>query len=164
MDAPVKQCARMGGLGQIKLIPSEFKGTQFALGLLTLPNVFNFATRLAEAGVLFPKINRAAANGVLVGGTLVVHVLNSGGSFTLGALVGQFPSLFDALAVEVIEAMGVKAPAAAAVKGLGQTEEEQELLKLRAELQTLSAVDSAEGSVELENEGLSGRRHAMVVN
>lgn len=168
MDAPVKQCARMGGLGMIKFVdPAKFDGTHFALGLLTLPNVFSFATRLAEHNVIFPRVNRAVGSGALAGVTLVAHLLTGGRPFLLGAMVGQLPNFFDALAVEAIGALGM-APAPAVLpgqatnRGIGATPEEQELMNLRTELEKLGAVDSAEGSSEIPREGLRGR--VMVVN
>lgn len=162
MNAPVKQCARVGRLGMIKFVPTTFDGTKFALGLLTLPNLFALATRLSEANVLLPRMNRAAASGGLVAATLVTHLVTGGKSFLLGAFVGQLPSFFDALAVEVIGAMGA---APVALKGLGATAEEQELAKLRNELERLGAVDSAEGGAELPGEGLvpAALRGTMVV-
>lgn len=166
MGTPVKQNRQMG-LGQIRLIPAagQFKGGQFALGLLAVPSVINLASRLSENDILIPRANRAAVLGGTAGVTLAVHLLTGGKSFLLGAFVGQIPSALDAVATEVIaSAKGVPAIAPPApdsgVSGvLGQTSEEQELQVLREELESLSGrrngngMSSASGSAEGSAEG-----------
>lgn len=178
MATPVKQVRRMGlGLGQIRLIPpsGQFKGGQFALGLLVLPSVINLASRLSENDILIPKANRAAVLGGTAVVTLGAHLLTGGKSFLLGALVGQIPNALDALATEAIASAkgpAAIAPAPSEISGvLGQTTEEEELAVLREELESLSgsprrngngmgqaAFDSAEGSAEGAPEHLAGRR------
>jgi hypothetical protein len=132
--------ARVKGLGFIKgLMPSasQFDGTSFVLGYSLIPPVVNFASKLADEGVIFPKVDKTLFRGVATGVTLIAQLLTCK-SFLLGSLIGQIPTTLDSLADLAVGAVKT----AKGLKGLGATPDE-ELQKLRMDLERLSAVDGA---------------------
>lgn len=140
-----------GSVHALKLVPSSIKPQNFIFGYVTVPTVVNFATKLMHFGVPF-KIDMGLSRGLALGATLGGTILAGGDSFLLGALLGQFPSVMDTLANVAVDAIlpdkakietaaqaiqPAPAAATAAAKGLGYSEEE-ELRKLRTDLQRLS--------------------------
>jgi hypothetical protein len=148
---------RIAGLGKIGFMPEKLDGTQFVLGFVTLPSVINFATRLMDAGIVFPQVDRVISRSVATGLTLAANLLMGGKSFLLGAFLGQFPSTLDDIAGVAVTAIQAKRGGAAA-KGLGASSEEAQLLKLRSDLERLQGIGD---SMEMEPE-MSG--FDMVVN
>lgn len=140
-DAPVEaNVHQVGGLGEIRLVERKVDPTEFILGFVTIPSVVNFATKLMQVGVIFPQVDLAVSRGILEGVTLVGTLISGGKSFLLGSFLGQFPSTLDALtdvAVAAVVRARAGAPAAAA-KGMGQAREEEELMKLRRDLERMS--------------------------
>ena len=147
------------GLGKIGFMPDKLDGTQFVMGFVTIPSVINFATRLADAGIVFPQVDRVISRSVLTGLTLAANILMGGKSFLLGAFLGQFPSTLDDIAGVAVSAIQAKR-GGAAVKGvLGSSSEEQQLLKLRSDLERLQGIGDATTYEESEMSG-----YDMVVN
>ena len=175
--APIKQCvSNIEELGQIQFIPkaNQFSGVQFTMGVLTIPSLTNFVTKLAERGIIFPQMDLHVSRSILAGVTLVGHlavgaISGRASSFLLGSFLGQIPSTLDALAsvaVSAIERARVALPAAPSPEqkgisgqSMGQEDEEDELRRLREELEQLSGRGSGGRS-----NGAGSRRGVMVVN
>lgn len=140
---PVK--AEVHKMGEIRLAEPNIDSANFIIGYVTIPTVVNFATKLMQLGVIFPQVDMAVSRSVAEGVTLLATLISGGKSFLLGSFLGQFPSTMDALAdvgiAAIVKARGVTA--APAVKGLGASPEE-ELLKLRRDLEKLSGAEDAE--------------------
>lgn len=146
LDADVHSIG-IKGLGQIRLVEPTVNPGEFVLGFVTLPSIINLATKLMQVGVIFPKVDLALSRGIFSGVTLVGTLLSGGKSFMLGAFLGQFPSTIDAIADMAVAAIasgrGVAVNANVDLHGLGATPEE-ELLKLRADLQKLNGMGADE--------------------
>ena len=151
---PVVQSATVSGIGKIMgFVPAHLDGTEFVLGYVTLPSVINFATKLAQLGILFPKVDLALSRGGLLGATLIAHLFTGGKSFLLGSFLGQFPSALDSIADVAVAAI-VKSKGGKGVKGingLGASAEETQLKLLRENLEKLSGMghDEEEYSEEM---------------
>jgi hypothetical protein len=110
---------------------------------VTIPLVVNIATKMMQVGLFLPQADMAVSRGVAAGLTLVGTLLSGGKSFLLGALLGQVPTTIDSLGDIAITAfMKAKGIAPAApLKGLGAAEDE--ILKLREDLQKLTGLGTA---------------------
>lgn len=140
----------ISGLGRIKLVEDSVKPEQFVIGFVTLPSLINLATKMMQVGVIFPKVDLALSRGIFTGVTLVGTLLSGGKSFLLGALLGQVPSTIDAIADMAVAAIASSRGLPAInpnvdLHGLGATPEE-ELLKLRMDLQALQGVGEMAGA------------------
>lgn len=146
LDADVHSIG-IRGLGEIRLMEPSLNTGNFILGFVTLPSVINLATKMMQVGVIFPKVDLALSRGIFAGVTLLGTLLSGGKSFLLGAFLGQFPSTIDAIADMAVTAIasgrGVSVNPNADLHGLGATPEE-ELLKLRQDLQKLQGVSRSE--------------------
>jgi hypothetical protein len=144
-------------LGRIAFMPraGRFDGVQFTLGILTVPSVVNFSTKLASIpGLVTDRgIDTAISRGVASVITLGVHLLTGGSSFGLGSFLGQVPSTLDSLADIAIGEIAAKrqaalpAPAAApaTTQGIARVSgEEAELKRLREELESGDEVAGVE--------------------
>jgi hypothetical protein len=144
LDADVHSIG-IRGLGEIRLLEPTIHPGNFVLGFVTIPSVVNLATKLAQVGIIFPKIDLALSRGIFAGVTLIGTLLSGGKSFLLGAFLGQFPSTIDAIADMAVTAIasgkGIAVNPNADLHGLGATPEE-ELLKLRNDLRKLQGVGS----------------------
>lgn len=144
---PVVQSATVSGIGKIMgFVPAHLDGTEFVLGYVTLPSVINFATKLAQLGIIFPKVDLALSRGGALGVTLLAHIFTGGKSFLLGSFLGQFPSALDSIADVAVAAI-VKskgAPGVKGISGLGASAEETQLKILRENLEKLSGVGDSE--------------------
>lgn len=144
---------RMTGLGNIKLVPSagEFSAVEFGAGIITIPAVSSFLVKLAAMPKMIADagIHPAISRGVFFGVTTIANLLTGGKSFLTGAMVGQVPGLLDTLAD-----WGVSKIGAPAMAGIGQTSEEEELRKLRSELERLSGTPESELHKEWDMNGL----------
>lgn len=154
-ETAVESVNRVSSLGAVRLVEDKVDPMNFVLGFVTIPSAVNFATKLMQVGVILPQVDMAISRGTATGLTLVATLLSGGKSFLLGSLLGQFPSTLDALADVAISAI-VSAkgktyvpPAGQSVKGLGQTPEE-ELQKLRKDLERLSGLGSEGEQEEME--------------
>lgn len=146
-DAPVEaEVNQVSGLGAIRLVEAKIDATEFILGFVTVPSVVNFATKLMQVGVIFPQVDLAVSRSILEGVTLIGTLLSGGKSFILGSFLGQFPSTLDAI-TDVAVAAVTKARAGvpgAAAKGMGQAREEEEVMKLRRDLERMSGAGNEE--------------------
>jgi len=146
LDADVHSIG-IKGLGQIRLVEPTVNPGEFIMGFVTLPSLINLATKLMQVGVIFPKVDLALSRGIFSGVTLAGTLLSGGKSFLLGAFLGQFPSTIDAIADMAVAAIasgrGVTVNPNADLHGLGGTPEE-ELLRLRADLQKLQGAGEEE--------------------
>ena len=153
---PAVHSATVHGIGRITgFIPATLDGTEFVLGYVTIPSVVNFATKLAQLGIIFPKVDLALSRGALLGATLVGHIFTGGKSFLLGSLLGQFPSALDSIADVAVAAI-VKskgAPGVKGISGLGASAEETQLKILRETLEKLSGMGDGAESYEEEMSG-----------
>lgn len=140
--------AEVHKMGEIRLVEPNVDYANFMIGYVTIPTVVNFATKMMQLGIVFPKVDMAISRSVVQGVTLLATLISGGKSFLLGSFLGQFPTTIDALADVGIAAI-IKAREQA-VKGLGASPEE-ELLKLRRDLEKLSGAEerSEEGSEEM---------------
>jgi hypothetical protein len=156
-NLPGVHSATVSGIGKIVgFVPGHLDGTEFILGYVTLPSVINFATKLAQLGIVFPQIDLAVSRGGALGLTLLAHVFTGGKSFLLGSFLGQFPSALDSLADVAVAAI-VKSKGGKAVKGingLGASAEETQLKILRENLEKLSGSPGGMGD-GAESEELS---------
>lgn len=150
LDADVHSVG-IAGLGKIGLTDGPVKPEQFVIGFVTLPSLINLATKMMQVGVILPKVDLALSRGILAGVTLVGTLLMpSGKSFMLGALLGQVPSTIDAIADMAVAAIASSRGLPAInpnvdLHGLGATPEE-ELMKLRMDLQALQGVGEMAGA------------------
>lgn len=146
---PAVNSVGVKGLGRIGLVEPEVKADQFILGFVTLPSVVNFATKLMQVGVLLPQADLALTRGGAALATLVATFLTGGKSFLLGAFLGQFPSTLDAIADFGVAALaknrGVAVNPNVDLHGIGASPDE-ELKKLRQDLQKLQGSDEMSGS------------------
>lgn len=139
------------GLGEIRLVEPNVDPTQFVIGFVSIPSAVNLATKLMQVGVILPQVDLALSRGIFAGVTLLGTLVSGGKSFLLGAFLGQVPSTIDAVADIALAAI-VKAKAGPAavqgidLAGLGATQEE-ELLKLRHDLQALQGADEGIGGI-----------------
>lgn len=142
------------GLGKIALVEDQIKPEQFVLGYVTIPTIVNFATKLMQVGLFLPQADMAVSRGAAAGATLIATLISGGKSFLLGAFLGQFPSTLDAIADVAITAIAkgqgkvYSTPAGASMKGLGAAEDE--ILKLREDLQKLSGLGTEEQYPEMK--------------
>lgn len=141
----------IAGLGKIGLTDGAVKPEQFVVGFVTLPSLINLATKMMQVGVILPKVDLALSRGIMAGVTLITTlVVPSGKSFFLGALLGQVPSTIDAIADMAVGAIASSRGLPAInpnvdLHGLGATPEE-ELLKLRQDLQALQGAGEMSGT------------------
>ena len=157
-NAVLEECpsfveAEVNKMGEIRLAEPNINATQFVFGYVTIPTVVNFATKLMQLGIFFPKVDLAVSRGVTELITLGATLLSGGKSFLLGAFLGQFPSTMDALTDVGIAAIQKARMGNTSVKGLGASPEE-ELLKLRRDLEKLSGLGQEREDVDGEMEGV----------
>ena len=144
--------AEVHKMGEIRLVEPNVDYANFMIGYVTIPTVVNFATKMMQLGIVFPKVDMAISRSVVQGVTLLATLISGGKSFLLGSFLGQFPTTIDALAdvgiAAIVKAFGLSS--VQAIKGLGASPEE-ELLKLRRDLEKLSGAEerSEEGSEEM---------------
>jgi hypothetical protein len=153
-DLEMEQVHRMTGLGNIKFVPTagEFSAVEFGAGIITIPASASFLTKLAAMpGVIAADgVAPALSRSILFALTTVGNLLTGGKSFLTGAMVGQIPSLLDILADW--GASKIAAPKMAGMGRLGQTSEEEELRRLRQELERLSGLRESDAHIELEGD------------
>ena len=162
-DAPPQESVvegsahRIAGLGKIGFVPDHLDGTNFVLGFVTLPSITNFATKLADAGVVLPQVAITLTRPIITGITFLAHLFTGGkSSFLLGSFLGMFPSTLDTLAGVAVNAIAKKEIYKAS--GLGASSEEQQLVKLRQDLERLQGL----GDQMSDEPEMSG--YEMVVN
>jgi len=164
--------AQVRGLGKLRLVPSasEFNGTEFVIGYAALPPVVSVASKLADEGVILPKIDKALFQGVATGVNLIAQLF-TGKSLLLGSLMGQIPLAMDSLAGMLVGAIKSKvaspepAPTSApGVSRIGQTPAD-EIEKLRRDLEKagVSGVDDEDDEEDLDLAGVGGHRGVMFV-
>jgi hypothetical protein len=161
------------GLGMIRFLPQSgtFKAVPFGVGVLVGPAVVNFGARLLEKPGLISTSgwSRPVVQSLAALGTLGIHVFTGGGSFTLGAFLGQMPLLMDELAgIAANAVMGdVPTPTRQPVTMVGIGNSADEIRRLRLELERMSGRggrmgDSAEGNAA-GSEGVGALRGHMTV-